>query len=695
MSDSDTSLEEGHAETHPLVERILEASDAEDFEPITDISVPQLLLENARSHPDEVALRQKRHGIWKELTWSEYFEQVAAVAAGMEGIGFGRGDIVYTIGYNRPQQLWTWLGAHILGGKAAPEYEGALPDEMLQQIELLEPSLVYAEDQEMVDKLLRIIDDAPWIDAVIYNDPKGVENYDPPEVDLFHFDELVANGRAGLDDDVTAAGSEIATLIKRVDPTEVAMLPPTSGTTGPSKRVKITHTNYLNLARSTAEIYDIQLGTDYFSFLPMAWGGEQMIVLSAALQGRWVVNYAEEPETEADDFREIGPEVMISSPNRYEEHVADVKARIENSTPLKRWTYRKAMIVGERYAKYVSGDRKDESPPAWLTALHFVCYWLVYRPILDKMGLKMTAQVVDRSPKLITTGGGPLGEEHFTFFHSLGVPLKQLWGQTETCGFVTIHREDYIQAPTVGEPIPGIEVGLSPAGELLVRGPMVTEGYYNQPEKTEEALEDGWLHTDDFGEMTDDGHVIIKDRMDDVMELADGTTVAPVQVETKLKFNPYVENALVVGEGQEHLAAVLNIRFDNVAEWADQRDIQYTGYRDLVQKPKVLEMLAEHIRETNEELKGVRIHRFVSLFKKFDPDDGEVTRTGKIRREVVVERYSDLVDAIWSGTDETDLDLTITYQDGQETRIHGTARIVSVDHADREPGVQSALQGGE
>jgi long-chain acyl-CoA synthetase len=395
-----------------------------------------------------------------------------------------------------------------------------------------------------------------------------------------------------------------------------------------------------------------------------------MILMAAAFVGGWTANFPEQPETEDEDLREIGPEIIFSSPNGYEAWVADVKAKIENTTRLKRFVYEKAMNIGRKYADYIIGDRNDEDPPAWLRAAHWLSYWVAYRPILDKIGLKRA--------KNVYTGGGPLGEDHFEYYHALGVPLKQIWGQSEVCGFVTMHRDEGVQVDSVGEVFPNVEVGITPGGELLVRGPVVTSGYYGMPEKTESAIEDGWLHTDDFGAITEDGHVKVFDRMDDVIELEDGTAIAPISVETKLKFNPYVKQAMVIGDGHAELTAVLNIRFDNVAEWADQRDIQYTGYRDLTQKEPVLELMREVVAETNEDLEDP-IQRFVVLFKEFDADDGELTRTGKLRREVVMDRYVDLVTGLYDGSDQIDMELTITYQDGRESDESGTMRVVDVD----------------
>ncbi|WP_435196583.1 AMP-binding protein [Natronomonas sp. EA1] len=664
------------------VERVVSAPEG-DID-IVEKALPSILTEHVAEHGDDTALRWKRYGVWQEFTWTEYYERVEAFALGLEEYGFGDGDVLFTIGYNRPHQLWAWMAAQSLGGMAAPNYEDMLPDDIRDQLQLMEPHVVYAEDQEMVDKLLLIADDVPSLETIVYRDPKGMFRYDDHEdPEIVDYADVEARGRERREE---LGEAYLQEKIEAIDPNSPAMLPPTSGTTGMPKRVKLSHFNFVNLANAAIEIDPLPKESDYFSYLPMAWVGEQMILIAAAFVGGWTANFPEQPATEQEDLREIGPEIIFSSPRTYEAWVADIKAKIENTTRLKKFVYEKAMQVGHEYADYVSGDNADEEMPTSLKAKHWLYYWIAYRPILDKVGLKRA--------KNVYTGGGPLGEEHFSFYHALGVPLKQIWGQSEVCGFVTMHRDDDIQVDTVGQVFPNVEVGITPKGELVVRGPVVTSGYYNMPEKTEEALVDvpaseasgesgeldspgRWLHTDDFGAITEDGHIKIFDRMDDVLELTDGTAIAPVSVEAKLKFNPYVKEALVVGDGRESLAAVLNIRYDNVAEWADQRDIQYAGYRDLTQKPPVLELLREVVAETNADLDDP-IERFLILFKEFDADDGEMTRTGKIRREVVTNRYQQLIDGIYAGESEIEMDVTITYQDGRESTEYGRMAVVDV-----------------
>jgi len=679
-SDSDAAAEasatpgDESGDSGLTVERVLASPDDEEVPIVSDRALPEVLIDHAHEHPDDVALRWKRYGVWEEFTWETYYERVEAFALGLEEHDFGDGDVLFTIGYNRPHQLWAWLAAQSLGGMAAPNYEDMLPEDIKKQLQLLEPRVVYAEDQEMVDKILLVAEDVPSLETVVYRDEKGMFRYENGQKDtrgltVVSYEDVEARGRERLETGDVAEGA-LHEQIKDVDPESPAVLTPTSGTTGMPKRVKLSHFNFINLANAAIEMDPLPPESDYFSYLPMAWVGEQMILMAAAFVGGWTANFPEQPETEEEDLREIGPEIIFSSPNGYEAWVADVKAKIENTTRFKRFVYETAMSIGRRYASYIIGENNDEDPPAWLRAAHRLSYWVAYRPILDKIGLKRA--------KNVYTGGGPLGEDHFEYFHALGVPLKQIWGQSEVCGFVTMHRDEDIQVETVGEVFPNVEVGITPGGELLVRGPVVTSGYFGMPEKTEAAMEDGWLHTDDFGALTEDGHVKVFDRMDDVIEMADGTAIAPISVETKLKFNPYIKEAMVIGDDREELTAVLNIRFDNVAEWADQRDIQYAGYRDLTQKEPVLELMREVVAETNEDLEDP-IQRFLVLFKAFDADDGELTRTGKLRREVVMERYDEPVTALYDGSDEIEMEITITYQDGRESDERGLVRIVDVD----------------
>jgi len=652
---------------HSLESRLVNRVESEyDVDVVTDRTLFDYLLDNVDEHGTETTLRWKHRGIWKEYTWNKHFERIQKFALGIEATGFGRDDVLFTIGMNRPQQLWAWYGVQLLGGVPAPNYEEMLPEDIAVQLNLMDARAVLAEDQELVDKVLTIADEVPTLETIIYREHRERHDYESAPVTITTYESIVETGA----DRLAEESEYVESLAENVDPSDLASLAPTSGTTGAPKRVKLTHTNFINLSVAFLTVDDLPPASDYFSYLPMAWIGEQIQLMGFCPIQRWVINFPETEETVMEDLREIGPEFIVGSPSMYEDHVANVTAQIENTSQLKESVYRKSMTVGNRLASYISGDNSSEQPSGLLRLAHRLFYWISYRPIADKMGLKRA--------KKIYTGGAPLGEQHFQFYHALSLNLKQGWGTAESSGYITIHHDGDIDADTMGKVLPNVEVGELPNGELVVRGPTVTEGYYNQPDKTAEALEDGWIHTDDFGQIRDDGHVQVFDRLDDVIEMSNGRTVAPKSVETRLKFNPFIQEAMVIGDDRPSLTAMLTIRYDNVSEWADQRDIQYTGYSDLATHPAVLNLLADIITETNQEL-DTPIERFLSLFKEFDPDDGEITQTQKLRREPIKDRYSACIEALYAGVETVEVTVPITYSDGRQEMQTETVPIRTVE----------------
>jgi long-chain acyl-CoA synthetase len=445
------------------------------------------------------------------------------------------------------------------------------------------------------------------------------------------------------------------------------MLTSTSGTTGVPKRAALTHRNFISQARGLAAIDGAPEGSDYFSFLPMAWIGEQMMSVGSVVNG-YVINFPEEPETMRRDFREIGPQILFTSPRWYEAWHAEVESAIEDTTALKRWFYRKAMEVAFR--------RLERPDNTFLNFLYRILYWVVYRSILDKLGLKRVIKAY--------TGGAPISAEHFRYFRALGLPLKQIWGMTEMVGIVCLHREEDVvkkkKYHTVGRPIAGMEIGITEEGEIVCRGPMVMVGYYNEPVKTAQVIDDeGWFHTEDFGYIDEDGNLVYYDRIEDVITMRDGRRVPPIFIETKLKYNPYIKEACVVGEGRDWLAALIAIRYETVSEWAEKRGVPFTGYPDLSQRPEVMELIREGVRKVNEDLpEHMRIRRFVLLTKEFDPDDDELTRTRKLRRKVINVRYNDLIEAIYSGADRGPVSYTVRYKDGRTAVVNLVLKVVDV-----------------
>lgn len=625
-------------------------------------TLPKLLRERAMKSGSKVAQRWKRLGVWREYTWSEVYDIVMRYAAGLKVLGaVKRGTVVATIGDNRPHQFWTWMAAQSLGGIGGAIYADSLPHEIATQMNLMRAPVIFAEDQEQVDKVLMRADEMPYLEYIVYRDPKGMFRYkdrDHPKV--ISFEEVLSLGSEGRE-----AVEEELERGKADDP---AMLVSTSGTTGIPKRATLTHRNYISQARGLAAVDGAPVGSDYFSFLPMAWIGEQMMSVGALVNG-YVINFPEEPETLMRDFREIGPEIVFTSPRWYEAWHGEIESRIQDSTYLKRLFYRLAIDVGYRYV--------DDPDSAYYKFLHRLFYWIVYRPILDKLGLKRV--------KKAYTGGAPIGQEHFRYFRALGIPLKQIWGMTEMVGIVCLHREEDIvrrkKYHTVGTPIAGMEIGISEEGEIICRGPMVMKGYWMDAKKTAETIdEEGWFHTGDFGHIEEDGNLVYYDRIEDVITMADGRRVPPIYIETKLKFYPYIKEACVIGEGRDWLAALIAIRYETVSEWAEARGISFAGYPDLAQKPEVIELIRRGVKDVNATLPDhMKVRRFVLLTKEFDPDDDELTRTRKLRRRVINMRYKDLIDAIYSGAAEGPVYYTLRYKDGREAQVSYRLRVVDAE----------------
>ncbi|MCS7094910.1 MAG: AMP-binding protein [Thaumarchaeota archaeon] len=625
-------------------------------------TLPKLLRDRARTSGSKVASRWKRLGVWREYTWSEVYDIVRRYAAGLKVLGVvKRGSVVATIGDNRPHQFWTWLAAQSLGGIGGAIYADSLPHEIAAQMNLMRAPVIFAEDQEQVDKVLMRADEMPSLRCVIYRDPKGMFRYkDRDHPQIISFDEVLSMGSEDSD--------SIERELENGHADDAAMLVSTSGTTGMPKRATLTHRNYISQARGLAAVDKAPEGADYFSFLPMAWIGEQMMSVGALVNG-YVINFPEEPETLRRDFREIGPEIIFTSPRWYEAWHGEIESRIQDSTRLKKLFYKIAIDVGYRYV--------ENPDSASIKFLHKLLYWIMYRSILDKLGLKRV--------KKAYTGGAPISPEHFRYFRAIGLPLKQIWGMTEMVGIVCLHREEDISRRkkyhTVGSPIAGMEIGITEEGEIVCRGPMVMKGYWMEPKKTADTIdEEGWFHTEDFGHIDEDGNLVYYDRIEDVIRLADGRRIPPIYIETKLKFNPYIKESCVVGEGRDWLAAMIAIRYETVSEWAETKGISFTGYPDLSQKPEVIELVKRGVVEVNATLpEHMKIRRFVLLTKEFDPDDDELTRTRKLRRRVINMRYKELIDAIYAGASEGPVYYTLRYKDGREAQVSYRLKVVNVE----------------
>jgi long-chain acyl-CoA synthetase len=622
----------------------------------------QLFVAHARAHPRRPAMREREKGIWREYTREAMLGHVRALALGLHDLGLAHGDKVAIISGNRPEAYWTIHATQAAGGVPVPVYQDAIGKEIQYVIDHCDARFVLAEDQEQVDKLLEVRAGIPRVERVLYDDPKGLRRYDREW--LMPLTELEQRGRA-LD---AARPTLFDELLATGRAEDVAIIAYTSGTTGLPKGAMLTHRNMIASAEHFLAREQVGEDDQLWSYLPIAWVGETAWSLGVASVRGLTVNFPERPETMRADYREIGTQMAIGPPRTFETRLSDIQVRVEDSTWLKRWIFRSLMPVGEEVAR-----RKMERRPV---PLGLRLRWLVgevllFGPLRDQMGFRKT--------RYLYTGGAPLAPEIFLFFRGLGVNLKQVYGQTENCAFCCTQPDDGVKLGTVGLPYPGVEVRLTEQGEILSRSDATFAGYYKNPEATREVLRDGWLYSGDAGFFDQDGHLVVIDRLKDVTRLADGTTLAPQFLENKLKFSPYVKEAVVVGPDRPFVAALVNIDMDTVGKWAERRQIGYTTYADLAQKPEVYALVFQEVARTNRDLPAAtRIRRFALLPKELDPDDEEVTRTRKLRRRVIAEKYARFIEALYGDREEIEVATTVVYEDGRRATIESRVRIESV-----------------
>jgi long-chain acyl-CoA synthetase len=620
---------------------------------------PKLLVRNARQHGDRTALREKEYGIWRKVTWSQYRDRVRDFALGLAELGLERGDKVAVVGDNRPEWVFSELAAQSMGAASVGVYQDSNLQEVAHVIDHCDARFVVAEDQEQVDKILGMIDRLPKVRRVIYTDPRGLRGYKHPA--LLSFEAVEHLGR-GLGAEKPGLFEE---RVERGASGDVAIISYTSGTTGFPKGAMLSFGNLLTMALALDEVDPKRASDEFVSFLPLAWIGEQMMALSSALAFGFTVNFPEEPETVMENIREIGPHVMFAPPRIWENLASTVQVKIMDTTPFKRFMYERLTPVGRRVAD-LTFEKKPV--PAPLRLARAAAEVLLFRALKDRLGLSRLRSA--------STGGAALGPDVFRFFHGMGVPLKQIYGQTEIAGISCIHGRRDIQFHTVGQPIPGTEIRISEQGEILSRSPSVFLGYYKNDEATVEAVRDGWLHSGDAGHLTPDGHLVVIDRLKDVVQLSDGTRFSPQFVENRLKFSPYVKEAVVVGKGRPYLTAMLCIDMGVVGKWAEQRKIAYTTYTDLSAKREVYDLLQGEVDQVNATLPdAARIEKFVLLYKELDADDEELTRTRKVRRGFVEERYREVIAALYGDSRSVDIDTSIRFQDGKTARIQTTLQV--------------------
>ncbi|PYO33121.1 MAG: long-chain fatty acid--CoA ligase [Candidatus Rokuibacteriota bacterium] len=629
-------------------------------------TLPRLLQRNARDLGDRPAIREKDRGIWQSWTWREYEGHVRDFALGLAALGFQRGEKLSVIGDNRPRLYWAQVAAQALGGISAPVYQDSIAKELQYVWSHAEVAVIVAEDQEQVDKVVSLKEQLPAVRHVIYDDPRGMAQYRHDW--LRSFTEIEELGRK--------FGQEHAgyleAAIERGRPDDVAMIWYTSGTTGHPKGAMLTHANLIETARMLTKVEDLRPEDDWLSYLPMGWAGDGFYSLVMGLLVGFCCNCPESPETVQRDLRELGPTTLLAPPRIWENMLTSVQVRAADASPLKRWVFDRFRGVAER----VEILRSEGKPiPSGLRLLHALGEFLVYTPVRDQLGL--------RRARWVYTGGAPLGPDTFRFFRAFGVNLKQAYGSTEVSALVSVQPDAEANPTTVGRPCPGIEVKIADRGEVLIKSAGVFKGYFKADDVTREVIDaEGWFHTGDAGFLDPRGHLVIIDRAKDVGALADGTPFAPQFIENKLKFSPYIREAVAFGHERPFVAAMIAIDPSTVGNWAERRGLAYTSYMDLSQKPEVCRLVREEIAKGNATLpEASRIRRFLLLTKDLEADDAEITRTRKVRRRFITEKYGAVIDAFYSGKDEVELTTTITYEDGRQAALQSRVRIEDVEGA--------------
>jgi long-chain acyl-CoA synthetase len=640
---------------------------------MTQSTLPRLLRRNAEQMAARPAIREKNHGIWQTFTWAQYWEEVRDFALGLAAHGFRRGDKLAVIGDNRPSLYWAQVAAQCLGGTAVPMYQDSIASELVFVLNHAEVSVVVAEDQEQVDKILSLRDELPHLQLVIYDDPKGLRHYS--NGGLQSFADMQAAGR----DFGAAHPGYVEAEIDNGDPDDLALLTYTSGTTGRPKGVMLSHANLLGSAQGFIAAEDIRVTDELLCYLPMAWIGDSLFSLVLTLLVGFTCNCPERPQTVQRDLRELGPTIAIAPPRIWENMLTQLRVRAADSTPLKHRLFEFFRGLAER-----AEQRKGEGKHAALISRLGLAFGevLVYGPVRDQLGL--------RRARWVYTGGAPLGPDTFRFFRAFGVNIKQVWGSTELAGLASLQPDGEADPDTVGRVTPGSEVRIAGDGEVLIRSTAVFKGYYKQPDATRDTMTDhGWLRSGDSGFVDRRGHLVIVDRAKDVGKLADGTPFAPQFIENKLKFSPFIAEAVAFGDRRPFVAAIVAIDLTTVGNWAERRNLAYTSFQDLSAKPEVRRLIAEEIAEVNASLPAAaRLGRFVLLNKEFDADDNEITRTRKIRRRFVTEKYAAVIDAFYRGEAEVEITTEITYEDGRKATLTSTIvieDIVETAEPAREP----------
>lgn len=624
---------------------------------------PKLLIEKANRYGSKkIALREKDLGIWQSFTWQDYLEKVKYFSLGMISLGFEPGDKISVIGDNKPEWIIAELAAQCAGGLGTGIYQDSILKEVAYIINHSETKFVIAEDQEQVDKILDMQEELPNVKKVIYYDPKGMSKYDSDL--LAYFPDVMEMGR----EYEKSHPRQFEKNVENTKSEDVAWICTTSGTTGFPKLAMLTHKNLISMATNLGK-FDPKYDSDEFvSFLPLPWVGEQMMAVASGLLFGLTVNFPESIESAQADLREIGPHIMFSPPRVWENMCSSVQVKVMDASFLKRFVFNTCVPIGRKWSEY---KFEKKTPPFYFKILYYLAYLAVFKALKDRLGFS--------NIRSATTGGAALGPDTFKFFHALGISLKQIYGQTEISGISCVHKNNDINPDTMGEPIPETEVKISESGEILSKSPAVFLGYYKQPEETAKTVIDGWLHSGDAGYLTPDGHIVVIDRIKDVMSLIDGVKFSPQFIENKLKFSPYIKEAVTIGHNRDFIIGMICIDFGIVGNWAEKNRINYTTYTDLSSKTEILDLIQKEVEKVNKGLpENAKVKRFVLLYKELDPDDDELTRTRKVRRHFVEEKYKEIIEGMYEGKDSIRIEAIIKFQDGKTSTIRTVMAVRNV-----------------
>jgi long-chain acyl-CoA synthetase len=626
---------------------------------------PKLVRDNAERLPRHVAIREKDLGIWQSYTWRNYLDRSRRIALGLAYLGFVRGDKTAIIGDNRPELYWATLATQALGGVPVPLYQDSIEKELTYIVGHAEARFAVAEDQEQVDKLLRVREQCPKLEVIVYADPRGLRSYSEPG--LLSLAELEERGEKFALGHPTYFDEELA----RGRRGDTAVICYTSGTTGSPKGAMLSYSNLIEMARIATTREGLGPGDEALAYLPMAWVGDHMLSYAQAIVAGFTINCPESAATVLHDLKEIGPTYFFAPPRIWENLLTSVMIRIEDAAwPKRRLTRFFLDLAQEGERRRLAG----QAQPLLSRLLAPLGSLLVYGPLRDNLGM--------RRIRIAYTAGEALGPEIFVFFRALGINVKQLYGMTEASVFVAVQKNGEVRVDTVGPPMPEVEIKISEAGEVLFRSPGVFQGYFKNAEATRQTLEDGWIHSGDAGFLDQAGHLKIIDRAKDLGRLTDGTMFAPKYLENKLKFSPFVKEAVALGPDRPYVTMLVNIDLAAVGNWAERRGIAYTSYTDLSQKPEVYELIAGEVARVNrslivedEVLRGAQIRKFLILHKELDPDDEEITRTRKVRRGYIAQKYAALIEALYGDRDHVSVDAQVTYEDGRTGTVRANVAI--------------------